>query len=255
MKKLTAVVVAIVLLLSFSVSVMAKGFDLDAAIASFEEDAFNTAVLKVGATDQPQAYIWAQNGGKCYTSDASVVTVAADGTVTAVGSGTAYVAMVAPTGMYQVYRYDVTAKQKPATSKPVASEPAVSAPSETPDPDDTVSNNTVSSAPEKDDTTTIGAISSENTSNTQNEKGEEIKNKSQKIMDFSFGMFNVLIVIFAVIFLGVIVFFVVAIIHTARRPKPPKSPPCQTDHTPICPDCNCVLPAGATECHLCGRKL
>lgn len=259
MKKLAAVVVAIILLLSFSVSVMAKGFDLDAAIADFQEDAFNTASLKVGGTDKPQAYIWAENGGRCYTSDNSVVTVAADGTVTAVGKGTAYVAIVAPTGMYQIYRYDVTAKPKPVSSKPANSKPVQSAPDETvgaTEEDNTVSDDSSALAPEADDTTTIGAISSE-TSSADNtpERGEEIRNKSQKIMDFSFGMFRVLIVIFAVIFLFVIIFFVVAIVRSVRRPRAPKVPPRPKDHTPVCPDCNCVQPTGATECSLCGRKL
>lgn len=87
----------------------AEGFDFESAIEDFvPEDDLNTYTLEIGEKHSPFAAIWAQNGGaSCYSSDKSVVTVSARGTVTAVGEGTAYVAIVTVGGMYEMTRYDV----------------------------------------------------------------------------------------------------------------------------------------------------
>ena len=42
---------------------------------SFEGDTLNTKALRIEQADSPTAAVLAKSGGKCYTSDASVVTV------------------------------------------------------------------------------------------------------------------------------------------------------------------------------------
>ena len=84
------------------------GIDFAAEIAQFSESPLNTRELKVGNTTTANAAVWAQNGGQCFTSDASVVTVSANGTVTAVGRGTAYVIVTAGFGnMFEITKYIV----------------------------------------------------------------------------------------------------------------------------------------------------
>lgn len=107
---LLSLLLATVLLCSVSLTASAaEGFDFDREIAAFTPDAFNTHELLIGEAHEPQASLWAKDG-TCYTSDASVVTVADNGTVTALSEGRAYVAIVAVTGMFQIYRYDVMKK-------------------------------------------------------------------------------------------------------------------------------------------------
>ena len=84
--------------------------DVDFAkeIENFNSTNLNTIELKVGDTHSPTASVWAKNGGECFTSDASVVTVASDGTVTAQSRGTAYVVIKAGIGkMFEIYKYIV----------------------------------------------------------------------------------------------------------------------------------------------------
>ncbi len=116
MKRLAVFAVALVLLTAVAIPALADGFDFAPAMEEFESTLLNTTSLAVGQTHLPGASIWAQSGmATCYTSDASVVTVAEDGTVTAVGEGTAYVAI--DTGaMYQMYRYDVTAQPQSSSA-------------------------------------------------------------------------------------------------------------------------------------------
>lgn len=84
------------------------GIDFANEIANFNSTALNTTTLKVGASHSPTASVWASNGGTCYTSDETVVTVAANGNVTAVGRGTAYVIIKAGIGnMFEIYKYVV----------------------------------------------------------------------------------------------------------------------------------------------------
>lgn len=82
-------------------------FDFETAISEFESTSLNTYTLKLGETDTPNAAIWTKNGGAiCHSSDENIVTISNKGVVTAVGEGTAYVAI--DTGrMNKVYRYDV----------------------------------------------------------------------------------------------------------------------------------------------------
>ena len=292
MKKFVAVIIAILVISMMSVSVFAAGFDFDSAIAEFEPNAFNSSALKVGATDKPQAYIWLQNGGNIYTSDEAVVTVAADGTVTAVGEGTAYVAIVAATGMSDLYRYDVTEAQKPVSSNPSSSKPTTSEPTASvptigaTDPDDNASSN---------DSSCASSASSDKDSSIKSEweeqdekikdKQKEIEEKSEKIMSFSFGLFKGFGIAFIVLFLIVItigvggaiyvyndasknglpkiwclaplfLFIIGLIVYLAvRSMHKMNGPSAKGNHTVICPTCNCVHPIGTDECSICGRKL
>ena len=85
-----------------------EGLDFLKEIENFNETKLNTIELKVGQTHSPTASVWAKNGGECFTSDAAVVTVTADGTITAEGRGTAYVIIKAGIGtMLQMYKYIV----------------------------------------------------------------------------------------------------------------------------------------------------
>lgn len=87
-----------------------EGVDFAAEIANFVSTSLNTYELKVGDTHSPTAALWAKNGGRCYTSDDSVVTVNTSGTVTAVGNGTAYVIITIGEGissLFQIYQYIV----------------------------------------------------------------------------------------------------------------------------------------------------
>lgn len=83
------------------------GVDFETEIENFAESALNTYSLKIGEKHQPTAAVWAK-GDNCFTSDASVVTVAGNGTVTAVGRGTAYVIIKSSIGdMFDIYKYVV----------------------------------------------------------------------------------------------------------------------------------------------------
>lgn len=90
-----------------TISDITKQFDFETAISEFTSTSHNTIKLKLNKTDAPSAAVWTNGGGaNCYSSDESVVTVSDKGVVTAVGEGTAYVAI--DTGrMSEVYRYDV----------------------------------------------------------------------------------------------------------------------------------------------------
>lgn len=84
------------------------GIDFSAEIEAFEEDPLNTFELKIEQTHSPTASVWAKNGGKCYTSDEDVVMIDPNGTVTAVGEGTAYVIITSSVGdMFQIYKYQI----------------------------------------------------------------------------------------------------------------------------------------------------
>lgn len=84
-----------------------EGVDFEEEIANFAESDLNTYVMKIGDNHMPTASVWA-NGDNCFTSDESVVTVAGNGNVTAVGRGTAYVIIKSSIGnMFQIYKYVV----------------------------------------------------------------------------------------------------------------------------------------------------
>ncbi len=83
------------------------GVDLAYEIEYFVESGFNTHTLKVGEGHTPLAAGWTQVGGKCYTTDESVVEVAKNGNVFARGVGTAYVVITGMSGMYDIYKYEV----------------------------------------------------------------------------------------------------------------------------------------------------
>jgi len=83
------------------------GVDFEKEIENFAESKLNTYTLKIGEAHQPTASVWA-NGDNCYSSDTSVVTVAGNGTVAAVGKGTAYVIIKSEIGnMFEIYKYVV----------------------------------------------------------------------------------------------------------------------------------------------------
>lgn len=107
--KVVISVILAVLLFVATVPAMAAGFDMDAAIAEFEQTQFNAKTLKVGQTISHPAAVWTNTGRTvCYSSDEAVVTVDASGKVTAVGEGQAYVAVVVEGASYNLCRYDVT---------------------------------------------------------------------------------------------------------------------------------------------------
>ena len=82
--------------------------EFDKLIENFVPGSFNTFILKVGDVHKPNAAVWLSSGkGTVYSSDENVVTISEYGKVTAVGKGTAYIVIVAITGMSQVYQYIV----------------------------------------------------------------------------------------------------------------------------------------------------
>ena len=90
-----------------TISNITKQFDFETAISEFTSTSLNTTTLKPGEKDTPGAAIWTSSDRtNCYSSDENVVTVSANGVVTAVGEGTAYVAIDIGS-MSKVYRYDV----------------------------------------------------------------------------------------------------------------------------------------------------
>lgn len=114
MKSMVVMSVLVVMVLSLSGcgtlrSILNSHIDYDKMIESYVPDHFNTKTLSVGEIDGPQARIWLQSKlGSVYTSDESVVTISDLGKVTAVGPGTAYVVITAPTGLlFEVYHYTV----------------------------------------------------------------------------------------------------------------------------------------------------
>lgn len=85
-----------------------NGVDFLKEIENFNSTPLNTRELKVGGAHSPTASVWAQSGGKCFTSDASVVSVSDNGTVSAQGRGTAYVVITSGIGsMFEIYKYIV----------------------------------------------------------------------------------------------------------------------------------------------------
>lgn len=108
-RTITAMILVTMLLCVAALPALAAGYDFETAISEFAPTSFNTFTLETGTAHTPQAALWAQQGiASCYSSDEAIVTVATNGTVTAVGEGTAYVAVDAG-GMSEVYRYDVVA--------------------------------------------------------------------------------------------------------------------------------------------------
>lgn len=112
LKTLLSLVAVLILITAISIPVLATGFDFDTAIAEFKSTPLNTIALKVNETHTPTAALWAQQGiATCYSNNETVVTISKEGTVTAVGEGTAYVAI--DTGaMYELYCYNVSAESK-----------------------------------------------------------------------------------------------------------------------------------------------
>ena len=87
------------------------GIDFQYEIDNFVPDYFNSRTLRVGEKDKAQGEVWLSSGqGSIYTSDENVVTVATNGTVTAVGEGTAYVLVVGIGNMHEITRYEVKGK-------------------------------------------------------------------------------------------------------------------------------------------------
>lgn len=120
-RTLTVMVIAVLLLTIATIPALAAGFDFETAIAEFKSTPLNTIALKVNETHTPTAALWAQQGiATCYSNDETVVTVSKEGTVTAVGEGTAYVAI--DTGaMYELYCYNVSAENKAENNDTVGS--------------------------------------------------------------------------------------------------------------------------------------
>ena len=85
-----------------------EGIDFASEIEAFEEGPLNTFELKLDQAHSPTAALWTHSGGKCYTSDPSVVTVGQNGTVSANGEGTAYVIITSGVGnMFEIYKYKI----------------------------------------------------------------------------------------------------------------------------------------------------
>ncbi len=114
-KTLTTIILALLLISTAALPVLAVDFNFETAISGFNSTFFNTKEIAVGSTDDTvtSCVFLLNETAFCSSSNESVVTVASDGTVTAVGEGTAYVAVVVPNDvyddMYELYRYDVVA--------------------------------------------------------------------------------------------------------------------------------------------------
>jgi len=122
MKKLCRIFLATALLMALLASAAVPAladndFNFHAAIDAWLPNAFNDRTLTVGQTHTPTAAVWAADG-TCYTSDPAVVAIDAQGTVTAVGEGRAYIAIVSSTGMYEVIRYTVSASVSTEPTSP-----------------------------------------------------------------------------------------------------------------------------------------
>ena len=108
--------VAVLLILVLSTCILpafaADDFDFQPYIDTFVSDNFHDIELKVGETHKANGAIWIgpNSDGGAYSSNEAVVTVNGGGQVTAVGEGTAYVVIVAGTGMSATTRYTVVKK-------------------------------------------------------------------------------------------------------------------------------------------------
>ena len=82
-----------------------KGLDLQMEIDNFVEGPGNNFILNVGEKEKPISAVWTTGGnGAVYSNNTNVATVAPNGTITAVGSGTAYVVIMGSANIYQVIR-------------------------------------------------------------------------------------------------------------------------------------------------------
>ena len=108
----TIMIMVIVALMSTMTVIPAKaeGFDFQTAISAFEENSFNSKILKVGEIDDyPDGGVFADYADtELYVSDEKVVKIDSNGIVTAVGEGTAYVAIVPRDINYHITRYTVS---------------------------------------------------------------------------------------------------------------------------------------------------
>ena len=93
--KILSIMVMTVILLTITVApALATGFNFEDAISEFYSDGTNTFELAIEKTHKPGAALWTEGGmATCYSSNESVVTVSEKGLVTAIGEGTAYVAI------------------------------------------------------------------------------------------------------------------------------------------------------------------
>ncbi|MBR6510074.1 MAG: hypothetical protein IKT38_05665 [Clostridia bacterium] len=104
-KILAVLFMAVAIVSSLSLSVFAVSYDLSPYI---EEKGIHTSVeLEVGETHMHGSAIWVQNGGESYSSNDNVIRALSDGSVEAVGVGTAYLMNQGTTGMYQIIEYTV----------------------------------------------------------------------------------------------------------------------------------------------------
>lgn len=110
-RTLTVMVMAILLLTIATIPALATGFDFKTAIDNFTESSLNTRILKVGETNSPLGANWLSiPEAQCYISDTNVITVDSNGVVTAVGEGTAYIAIVPNATTYEITCYKVSNK-------------------------------------------------------------------------------------------------------------------------------------------------
>ncbi|MBQ6825700.1 MAG: hypothetical protein IJP34_03450, partial [Clostridia bacterium] len=104
-KILAVVFLVAAIVSSLSLSVFAVSYDLSQYI---EEKGIHTSVeLEVGETHTHGSAIWVQNGGESYSSNDNVIKALGDGSVEAVGVGTAYLMNQGSSGMYQIIEYTV----------------------------------------------------------------------------------------------------------------------------------------------------
>lgn len=236
MRTLTVLAVVVLMLSAMAMPALAAEFDFETEISEFNPTSLNTYELKIGETHTPGAAVWADKG-ECYSSDETIVTVSSQGDVTAVSEGTAYVAIVASTGMSEVYRYDVTA------------------------------------AGENNDDWSQQSDWSESVHNSANDIMKQHNDMQERIQS----MFTVMMIVCVVLvllgiaevvyiyiaapkcgmsrlwalvpvfsnFIGLIVFIVV---RSSRKTT-------AATNTVVCPTCNGVHPCGTEKCNICGTKL
>ena len=237
MKKTARILITLIMVVTMffalAIPASAADFDFEKATENFSSTAVNTFELNVG---EQTTLLVAWQGYACFTSDSSVVVISDDATVTAVGEGTAYAAIAMSDTMYMLYRFDVV--------------------------DDA-----------KNDTTTIGAVTSEKEDTTQNvtsktdkdtssksyfeevvsERQEQFEKDKQRMQDeyeeTSSKMFKTF-GIFAGIILALGITAIIVFVTIAKKQNSTPS-----GKTVTCPTCSAVQPYGTDICPICGTKL
>lgn len=280
--KILSIMVMTVILLTITVApALATGFNFEDAISEFYSDGTNTFELAIEKTHKPGAALWTEGGmATCYSSNESVVTVSEKGLVTAIGEGTAYVAIDAGS-MYKLYCYTVFDPAAPDYNT-VGSTGNTTG--ETTDSFEEFKNaieqqreETQKKAEETQQKIEETRKEIEEATEYQNKIEDVQRNIFSKAFGFIGGM-GTFIILITIILLGLLIAEITYIFITA--PKCGMSrwwaivpvfsnvlglivfiivcsnrKTTVSSRTIVCPTCNSVHPLGTTECSICGTKL